>query len=74
MNEILNAITTVGFPIVMCILMGVFVKYLMDKNNSQVSSIIDIFSEELQKLNATLTENTRVLSILAERINNEDIQ
>lgn len=74
MNEILNAITTVGFPIVMCILMGVFVKYLMDKNNSQVSSIIDIFSDELKKLNETLTENTRVLSILVERINNEDIQ
>lgn len=55
MNEILTAISTVGFPIVMCVFLGWYINKTQDKNN-----------EIIQENTKTLTH----LSTLLERLFN----
>ena len=38
-SEILKAITTVGFPIAMCVAMGYYVKYITDKNRDEINKL-----------------------------------
>jgi hypothetical protein len=38
-TEIINAITTVGFPIVCCLAMAWYVKYTTDKNREEIHNL-----------------------------------
>ena len=49
-NEVLNAVSTVGFPIVMCSGFGYFLYIIITKLLTQ----IDKFGESLDKFNDTL--------------------
>ena len=60
MQEILTAISTVGFPIVACV--GMF--YVMLKTNEQ-------HKEENQKMIEAINNNTIVLTKLCEKIESE---
>lgn len=58
-NEIMNAITTVGFPIVCCVAMF----YKMNKDNER-------HSNEMNSVREALTNNTVALTELKEKLNN----
>lgn len=60
MNEVLTAITTVGFPIVACIGMGVYIKYITDKYDTARS-----------EMTQALNNNTVALTVLAENLKKE---
>lgn len=60
MNEVLTAITTVGFPIVACIGMGVYIKYITDKYDTARS-----------EMTQALNNNTIALTVLAENLKKE---
>ena len=50
MNEVLNAISTVGFPIAMCGAFGYVLVFIIKKMLAQ----IDVFGVSLDKFNDTL--------------------
>lgn len=56
-NAIVQAISTVGFPICMCLVMGYYIKYLNDQHKSEI--------EELTK---TIENNTIVMEKLSTKI------
>lgn len=60
-NDIITLISSVGFPIVCCVVLFWF----MYKVNNQ-------HSEDMQRITETINENTQVLIKLAERLG-EDI-
>lgn len=60
MNEVMTAITTVGFPIVACIGMGVYIKYITDKYDTARS-----------EMTQALNNNTIALTVLAENLKKE---
>lgn len=72
LNEILNAITTVGFPIVVCLIVMVFVKYLLDKNNEQIEKITLEHKEETKEMTKAIENNTIALTRLLERLGESD--
>lgn len=68
MNEIVRLISTVGFPIVACLLLGWYVKYQTDSYRSEVQDIQKEHREEVQKMTEAINNNTVALTQLCEKI------
>ena len=74
LNDILSAITTVGFPIVVCLIVMVYVKYISDKNSEQIREITAEHKTEVAEMTKAIENNTIALTKLLERLgdtNNE---
>lgn len=68
MNEVLTAISTVGFPIVACIGLGWFVKYQTDQNNAEVAEMRKEHLDEISKVTEALNNNTIAIQRLTDLI------
>ena len=53
-NAVVQLISTVGFPIVMCGVMGYYVKYLNDTHKEEINKINDEHKDEVDKLTTTI--------------------
>lgn len=82
LNAVLSAVSTLGFPIVMCGGMGWFVKYMYDKHredrtktdeehHKEVEDLTKSFSTQLDAVTEALNNNTIALTKLCERLNIE---
>lgn len=60
MNDVLSAISTVGFPIVACLLCGWYIKYQATQHRSEIS-----------ELSKAIENNTNVMTKLLERMSRE---
>lgn len=67
-NAVVQLISTVGFPIVMCGVMGYYVKYLNDQHKEEIKTINDEHKEEVSKLTTTIENNTIVMEKLSSKI------
>lgn len=83
MNEWLQAITTVGFPIVMCGAMAWYVKYREDKSRAEISALNNAHQEIVLKINeqhkqeisdmtTAINNNTLALTKLCEKLEKEE--
>ena len=70
-NMVLQAITTVGFPIVCCGVLMYYVKYVRDKDTEMMADIMARHSEEVNTMSAALNENTLVLQKLCDKLDSE---
>ena len=68
MNAILQAITTVGFPVVMCGAMAYYVKYITDKNREEVSKLNEQHKQEILDVVKAIDNNTVALTKLCEKL------
>ena len=68
MNEIITAISTLGFPIVACIGMGWYVKYQTDSNKQEVSEMRKEHRQEIDKVTKALNDNTLVIHKLCDKL------
>lgn len=68
-SVILDAVSIVGFPIVMCIIFMFYVKYLTDKNAEQIDKITDRHHDEMKEITQAVENNTLVLTKLLEKMN-----
>lgn len=67
-NMILQAVTTVGFPIVCCGVLMYYVKYIRDKDTEMIADIMARHNEEVNTMSAALNENTLVLQKLCDKL------
>ena len=65
---LLDAVSVVGFPIVMCLVFMYYVKYLTDKNSEQIDRITEQHREETKELTKAVENNTLVVTQLLDRI------
>lgn len=65
---IASLISSFGFPIVACIVMGWYVKYQMDNYNKQISEITSEHKSEMTQVTTALNNNTLAIEKLCERI------
>lgn len=72
MNEIVQMITTVGFPIVACLGMGWYVKYTTDINNAEVKEMRKEHMEEITRITDAINNNTLALQKLADKLDMEN--
>lgn len=64
MQDIVQLISTVGFPIVFCLLMW---KYISD-NNAQIKDVITEFTATMREFKVTMTENNRLMTIICDKL------
>lgn len=62
----LQAITTVGFPVVCCGAMMWYIKYTTDKNREQIEKMNDKHKEEMDKITLALNNNTMAITKLCD--------
>lgn len=67
-NSIVELVSTVGFPIVMCGAMAYYVKYLNEKHTEEVKQLNEQHKEEVSKLTTTIENNTIVMEKLSTKI------
>lgn len=63
-KTVIDMISSVGFPIVMCGMMGWFIKYQMDQNSKAMNNIIE-------KIEDILEENKQAISEILQEVKSE---
>lgn len=69
-NELIQAVTTVGFPIVMCGAMAYYVKYTTDKHREEVQKLNDQHNQEMKEVTQAINNNTVAFTKLCEKLDN----
>lgn len=67
-DVVMQAISTVGFPIVCVLGMGWYVKYITDKNRDDMNTLNAQHKEELTQVTEALNNNTLALQRLCDRL------
>lgn len=68
MDQIWSAIGQYAFPIVACVIMGWYVKYIQDNYRQDISSISSRHKEEMDKVTEALNNNTQAIQKLTDYI------
>ena len=61
-SDLVGIITSVGFPIVACIAMGYYVKYMTDQNRKDINNMNEL--HEMADITSALNNNTIALEKL----------
>ena len=69
MNTILQAITTVGFPIVCCGVMMFYVKYTQDENREETERLNNLHRQEMTEVTQAIHNNTLAIQKLVDILN-----
>lgn len=69
-NTILQAVGTVGFPIVCSVAMAWYVKYMTDRNREDVDKLNEQHQQEMKEVTTALNNNTLALQKLSDVIGN----
>lgn len=76
-TEILQAISTVGFPILCALVMGYYVKYISDKNREDIKELNTQHNEEMMSFKSdmvkALNNNTQAMIKLCAKLGVDDI-
>lgn len=67
-QEVLTAITTVGFPIVMCLACAWYIKYTTDKHRAEIADLNKAHAKEMEQVTQAINNNTIALTKLTERL------
>lgn len=67
-NAVINAIATVGFPIVCCGALMYYQKYTRDKDSEQFKQLADAHTEEMKTMADALNTNTVILQKLCDKL------
>lgn len=71
MNDITTLISTLGFPIAMCVGACFFIKYLFDTFTKQITEMQKEHKEEVRSMNTAIENNTLILTKLCEKLDKE---
>lgn len=67
-NTLLQAVGTVGFPIVCAIAMAWYVKYVTDRNREDIEKLNTQHQQEMKEVTTALNNNTLALQKLSDVI------
>ena len=71
LNVIMTLVGSLGFPIVACIGLGWYVKYMTDTNRSDMTEMRKEHKEEMTKMTEAVNNNTIVIQKLIDKIDKE---
>jgi hypothetical protein len=71
MNDVVQIISAVGFPIVAAVGCAYFVKWQYEQNNKQLESMRQEHKEEVANMTKAIENNTLALTRLIEKIDKE---
>ena len=68
MEQIFSVIGQYAFPIVACVVMGWYVKYIQDNYRKDISDISTRHNEEMEQVTQALNNNTQAIQKLTDYI------
>ena len=68
MNDIVQIISTLGFPIVACLLLGYFVKTQTENYREDIKELQREHKEEAQRMTEAINNNTLVIQKLCDKM------
>ena len=71
MNGIIQMVSTLGFPIVMCGALAWYVKHMTDKFMTMVDSINTQHDNETKNMIRSLDANTQAIALLSQKIKDD---
>lgn len=72
MNEVIQAISTLGFPIVACIGLAWFCKYMIDQSNKNVDRMFEMYDKSNAENREAIKACTEAINRLSDKL--EDIK
>lgn len=72
MAEVLQLVEQYAFPIVFCLILAWYVKYITDKHREELTTINNLHKEESDKFTEALNNNTLVIQKLLTRLGEKD--
>lgn len=72
MNDILTAISTVGFPIVAAIGLGWFCKYMIDQQQKNIEKMFEMYDKANAENRTAIEANTKALEKLCEKLDEKE--
>lgn len=70
-NTVIQIVSTLGFPIVMCGLMAYYVKYISDKQREERKQLNEQHMQEINEMRTTIENNTIALQKLCDKLGGE---
>lgn len=71
-QDVITGISTLGFPIICCLLMMYYVKYSTDNHREEVSKLNEEHRKEMTEVTEALNNNTLALQKLCDYISIKD--
>ena len=65
-NDIVQMVTTVGFPIAMCLILAWYVKTRDDAHTEQINRITELHKDEARTMTEALQNNTLTIQKLVD--------
>lgn len=72
MGDITTMISTVGFPIVACVGLGWFCKYMIDQNNKNIERMFEMYAKANDENRMAIEKMTDAVNKLCDRLEKED--
>lgn len=72
--DIVTMITTVGFPIVCCIAMGWYVKYVTDEQREEIRNLTEKHRQEMTEVTTAINNNTVALTKLCDKLDGQGVE
>lgn len=71
MNDIIQAISSLGFPIVACIGLAWFCKYMIDNNNKHINKMFDMYEQANRENREAINACTKAIDKLCDKLDRE---
>jgi hypothetical protein len=68
MDELVQAISTVGFPIVCVLILFWYVKYVTDRNTEELKELREAHAQEVSQMTQALNNNTLTIQKLIDAL------
>lgn len=72
MNEIVQMISTVGFPIVACLGLGWFCKYMIDQQNKNVERMFQMYDKANTENREAIEKMTVAINKLCDKLDKQE--
>lgn len=72
MDQIWTAVGQYAFPIVMCVLMAWYVKYVEDKHREEITSLNKEHKDEMSTITEAVQNNTLAIQHLTDYMQSKD--
>lgn len=71
MENIISIVSSVGFPIAMCFVMGYYLKYTHDDHREDIKRLQEQHTEEMNAITEAVNNNTLVIQRLLDNIGDD---
>ena len=73
MENIASLVSTLGFPIVACIGLAWFCKYMIDQNNTHIEKMFEMYDNANKENREAIEACTKAIDRLCDKLDKEEI-